>query len=274
VLALAVALGAGCGSSSPASTSVKRDAADGPRDAATGDGPDGQPEAARPDATCVPDALTKKPNGQACTCASDCSSNFCVDGLCCNTACAESCKLCGAAGSMGTCTFISAGSKPRDPTTCQVTDVTTCGWDGTCDGAGACRRYPAGTQCGKGMCDAEAVVGARSCDGMGRCRPGPTVICVPFSCDATTGACFDACAQASQCSNGQQCVSASCGLKMKGATCKANADCASGFCADKVCCNVACQGGCDPQREERAVGQPRQGIVSRLVCVTSSGRSR
>jgi hypothetical protein len=94
------------------------------------------------------------------------------------------------------------------------------------------------------MCDGEAVVGARSCDGLGRCRPGPTVICAPFSCDPTTGACYDTCTQSSQCAGGQQCVSSSCGKKMKGATCKVGSDCASGFCADGVCCNVACSGGC------------------------------
>ncbi|HVU52112.1 MAG TPA: hypothetical protein VHL80_15545 [Polyangia bacterium] len=239
-------VGAGCGSNSPAKHPA-RDAADGPHDGGatvstdTRDAPADTPAA---DAGCKSDALTKRANGQACTCAADCTSNFCVDGLCCNDPCTNACKTCGASGSMGVCTFVTAGSKPRDATTCPTADTSTCGFDGTCDGAGACRKYTAGTLCGKGMCDGEAVVGARSCDGLGRCRPGPTVICAPYSCDTTTGACFDACSQTSQCASGQQCVSASCGKKMKGATCKVGTDCASGFCADGVCCNVACAGGC------------------------------
>jgi hypothetical protein len=243
VLTLLLALG--CGTNSPAPPRVNHDAADGPGDGAAGAGAVLDAKNDTPgDVACGTDSLTKKSNGQSCKCASDCASNFCVDGLCCNAACTESCKTCAQPGSMGTCTFLAAGEAPRDLSTCQAADAMTCGWDGTCDGAGACRRYPAGTQCGKGMCDGEAVVGARSCDGLGRCRPGPSVICVPFSCDPTTGACFDACTQTNQCSSGQQCVNASCGLKMKGATCKANGDCASGFCADKICCNVACTGAC------------------------------
>src|SRR5450432_4314600 len=196
---IALALG-GCGSSAPASRPQNHDASDGPHDGAagtTGDTPDGAAGAPSTDGSCKSDALTKKPTGQACTCAADCTSNFCVDGLCCNAACTESCKTC--SESMGTCTFISAGKPPRGTSGCTTADPTTCGFDGTCDGAGACRKYTAGTLCGKGMCDAEAVVGARSCDGLGRCRPGPTVICAPFSCDTTTGACFDTCTQTSQC---------------------------------------------------------------------------
>jgi hypothetical protein len=236
----------GCGSNAPAGTRPKTDAAAGaPGDgggAGTTGAVDAPHEGPPADASCAGDALTKKPNGQACKCGGDCASNFCVDGICCNAACTESCKTC--SETMGTCTFISAGKAPRDPTSCPAADPTTCGWNGLCDGAGACQRYTAGTSCGKGMCDSEAVVGARSCDGMGRCRPGPTVICAPYSCDPTTGACFDACTQTSQCASGQQCMNASCGKKMKGATCKVGTDCASGFCADGVCCNVACAGGC------------------------------
>ena len=45
----------------------------------------------------------------------------------------------------------------------------------------------------------------------------------PISCDATKGACFGACTLSSQCVAGQQCVNASCGKKMKGASCAKNA---------------------------------------------------
>ncbi|HSZ82547.1 MAG TPA: hypothetical protein VLA14_09700 [Polyangia bacterium] len=244
-LIAALALAAiGCGGHGGAPTHPNQDAAttfDAPDAAA--DGLDARVDRTGPEVTCG-DAATKKATGQACGCASECSSNFCVDGVCCGTACAESCKTCAAPGSPGTCTFAIAGGKPRDATACASADPSTCGFDGTCDGAGACRRFVAGTICKNGTCSGDAVVGAFACDGAGRCKPGPTTICAPYSCDATKGACFGACALSSQCVAGQQCVNASCGKKMKGASCAKNADCASAFCADGVCCNVACQGGC------------------------------
>ena len=45
-----------------------------------------------------------QPLGGACTSASGCASGFCVDGVCCNTACAGACMTCDATGSAGTCT--------------------------------------------------------------------------------------------------------------------------------------------------------------------------
>jgi hypothetical protein len=241
LLATAIAV-AGCGGGGPHGHDAgpASDAGDGA--GGTGGGKDARDTAAA-DGSCA-DVLTKKANGQACTCSGECTSTFCVDGVCCNAACTESCKACTATGSSGICTFISAGTSPRDAKTCPKADVSTCGWDGTCDGAGACRRYSGGTLCGAGTCDGDAVVGARSCNGAGLCRPGPAVICAPYSCNPATGACFESCAQSNQCVASQQCVAASCGKKMKGATCNVNADCASGFCADHLCCNVACQGGC------------------------------
>jgi hypothetical protein len=206
---------------------------------------DAETEALEPDAGCPgEDAGAKKAPGAACGCAADCASNFCVDGVCCGTACGEACKTCAAPGSVGTCTFLVAGAMPRAATACVAASASTCGLDGTCDGAGGCRRQVAGTICKAGQCDGAAVVGALACDGLGHCKAGPTTICAPYSCDPAHGACFEACAQSSQCATGQQCVNASCGEKMKGANCAKNADCASGFCADGVCCNVACGGGC------------------------------
>jgi hypothetical protein len=238
---------AGCGGSNPGATHGDADAAtifdgrfDGgeARDVRT-DTPVG------PDSACgVADGGAKKAPAAACSCDGDCLSGHCVDGVCCNTACKEGCKTCTAVGSVGTCTNLVAGTKPRDQSVCATSAASTCGFDGTCDGAGACRRHVAGTICKAGTCDGDAVVGAFACDGAGRCRPGPTTICAPYSCDANKGACFEGCSQSSQCVAGQQCVAGSCGKKMKGASCSTNSECASGACADKVCCNVACQGGC------------------------------
>ncbi|MFT3774784.1 MAG: kelch repeat-containing protein [Minicystis sp.] len=56
------------------------------------------------------------PNGAACSASNQCSSGFCVDGVCCNTACgggANDCQACSvAAGASqdGTCTALTTGS--------------------------------------------------------------------------------------------------------------------------------------------------------------------
>src|SRR5450755_4427467 len=72
-------LGAGCGSKPPAPPRADG----GPQDGAAGaGGRDAKLEAPTADASCVGDVLTKKSNGQACKCPGDCSSNFCVDGVC------------------------------------------------------------------------------------------------------------------------------------------------------------------------------------------------
>lgn len=88
--------------------------------------------------------------------------------------------------------------------------------------------------CGSGICD-RGVCCAASC-------AGPCKQCV-----ATTGACQavknaddpDTCAGASTCDGAGACK------KKDGQACAAGGECASGFCTDGVCCNVACDGVCE-----------------------------
>ncbi len=87
----------------------------------------------------------------------------------------------------GTCVGIEPGGKPRTASACVAAAAASCGLDGTCDGAGGCRKHAAGTMCKPGTCEGDAVVGMHSCDGMGRCKPGATVICVPSSCNPSDG---------------------------------------------------------------------------------------
>lgn len=72
----------------------------------------------------------KLTNGNACTVAGECQSNFCVDGICCNNICNTTCRACDNAGSVGTCSFNPAGTDPDNE----------CG-GGTpnCNGAGMCQ---------------------------------------------------------------------------------------------------------------------------------------
>ena len=188
-------------------------------------------------------------NGEACSCAGDCASGFCVDGVCCETACTGLCQSCGLPTSLGMCTATPAGVKPRLASQCGTEDKATCGLDGTCDGAGACRKYEEGTMCKTGSCDSDAVVGAYICDGAGKCKLGATTVCAPFSCNSGSSACFDKCSSDAECVAGRKCVDGSCGKKMNGAVCAVGDECASTFCADVVngkgvCCNAACDGAC------------------------------
>src|SRR4051812_9849603 len=53
-------------------------------------------------ASCQNATPGNKALGAACTCASDCGSGFCVDGVCCNTTCEGLCRACNIAGTVGT----------------------------------------------------------------------------------------------------------------------------------------------------------------------------
>src|SRR5690349_10017607 len=83
-------------------------------------------------------------NGKPCTAGSRCASGLCVDGICCKSACGT-CQACNLPGTEGSCSPIPAGHDSMNA--CAIQPAISCGMDGTCDGRGACRRYPAGTAC-------------------------------------------------------------------------------------------------------------------------------
>ncbi|MBI2388402.1 MAG: hypothetical protein HYV09_02185, partial [Deltaproteobacteria bacterium] len=63
--------------------------------------------------TCSSTANCLKQNGQTCSAATDCASGNCVDGVCCNTACAGGCDVCNATA--GTCTIVAQGGAGASP---------------------------------------------------------------------------------------------------------------------------------------------------------------
>ena len=63
--------------------------------------------------------------GLGCSSGSQCPSGFCVNGICCDTACNGGCGACNLAGSLGTCTALSNGTSCRSSA-------------GPCDVAEAC----------------------------------------------------------------------------------------------------------------------------------------
>ena len=119
-------------------------------------------------------------DGQTCGVDKDCSSDQCVDGYCCDTACNKLCQTCKLAGKEGTCSPHPPKSDPEQD--CIGKDLK-CG--GLCDGSGACVFPTAGTLCGAAACMA--------CDGTGRCDEAPLddTRCGVIDCDKLDTACED-----------------------------------------------------------------------------------
>ena len=88
--------------------------------------------------TCGP-----KPPGFPCGGAAECASGFCVDGVCCETACSGTCHSCALPGSPGRCLTVAADNvDPRGE--CKDNGAAACGTNGKCDGTGSCEKYAVG----------------------------------------------------------------------------------------------------------------------------------
>jgi len=102
----------------------------------------------------------KKGLGIDCNAGSQCASGLCTDGVCCNSTCGQLCSSCNLAGHEGTCTTVPSGQDPKNQ--CTADPAGSCGHDGTCDGAGACRFQGPGTICGPAQCSGNTLTLARS----------------------------------------------------------------------------------------------------------------
>jgi Cellulose binding domain len=190
---------------------------------------------------CTGGVCTKKPLGQTCAAGTECASGLCQQSVCCSSACAGTCRSCALTGSLGTCTNVPVGQDPLN----QCTDnlAATCGTDGSCNGSGACRIYPVGTQCAPSTCSGSTFTPARTCDGISACRTVTTSLCVPFACN-TDGTCRTTCTGNTDCAAPNVCTGGVCGKLANGTACATNTDCNSGVCAQNICCATACTGTC------------------------------
>src|SRR5436190_29932 len=93
-------------------------------------------------------------------------------------------SACGGGSSGNKRTPVADGDDPGNE--CTDDGATTCKRDGFCDGHGACRKYPAGTECKPGSCTGTTESSAQTCDGNGVCQTGTSMAC-PTNCVA--GAC-------------------------------------------------------------------------------------
>ena len=201
-----------------------------------------------------------KPKGEYCLTAEECATANCVDGRCCDKACAGSCEACDLADAEGTCTAIANNEDPEeecaDPEGCQ----------GICDGnggsgGGACliRHCTDGTACNNSdaaICDsgfcADGVCCDLACNGVCEACNIENAIghCVGFADDSDPG---DECNDPQGCEavcdgNGGTgvgaCVVRHC-VNGTGCTEDIPEACESGNCVDERCCNLTCDGPCE-----------------------------
>ncbi|HEY0709825.1 MAG TPA: hypothetical protein VGG33_23630, partial [Polyangia bacterium] len=202
-------------------------------------------------AVCSNGSCGPKAIGQACKGNDECASKFCVDGLCCDSACTGLCSSCALPNAPGRCTQGPAGvPDPRaaagitDPMrACLDQGVASCGTNGRCDGKGACQRYEEGTICRGESCDPAANRSSIGTCAGGTCRI-TTRGCAPNICNGNR--CGIRCDNDGQCAPPNVCQNTSCGKRPNGAACSEMnpAECASGVCAQGVCCATTCSGSC------------------------------
>ncbi|MCC6648804.1 MAG: hypothetical protein IT374_24965 [Polyangiaceae bacterium] len=164
--------------------------------------------------------VLKAAPGAKCQLATDCASGFCVDGVCCNTACDGACRSCvgenTVGGVDGTCDDVVTGKDPRSA--CPTKDGDLCGLPGTCGPGGECAKFAAdGAKCGVNACDNATAVSAR-CDGAGTCQK-LTTPCGAYACDTAASACKTKCSLPGDCAAGASCNSGSQQCAFVGATC-------------------------------------------------------
>ena len=161
--------------------------------------------------------------GQLCGAGADCLSGLCADGVCCDAACGGTCKAC---GGDGLCAPVTSGVDPG-----------TCDGSFACDEDGACR-LGLGGSCG----EAEDCLSGACADG----------ICCDEPCLGTCEACAagGACAAVvdgpdpGTCQGDEVCTAEGC-LAVDGEGCDEGSECASGECANEVCCGTPCDGVCE-----------------------------
>ena len=182
-------------------------------------------------------ACTQLDQGLACTAGAECESGFCADGVCCDAVCGEPCKACvkvktGFANGM--CAAVIAGADPDDD----------CAGTGICNGGGACVA-PLGESCAAGA----ACLSGSCVDGV-CCDSACTDLCHACSAEKTNapdGTCapVQSGTADAECKADKACDGAGACKRVLGEQCTGGADCVSGFCADGVCCDTACDGTCE-----------------------------
>jgi MYXO-CTERM domain-containing protein len=209
--------------------------------------------------------------GQACTKNWECESGFCVDGVCCSSACSGACQGCSAAtkgsGENGTCGFRALGQSPKGGY-CEVPAMNSCGAS-TCNGFGVCGRKE-DTVCGAKYCSGSELC-ATTCGKDAQCETHDCSQCANgFTCDSAQRTCFTACTTHDQCQEKHFCRQGTCAKKYEdGKPCTEKAQCQTGHCyvsknPDQkmgLCCATGCETPCwTCFASEQQGPEPKDGI--------------
>lgn len=211
--------------------------------------------------TCQP----KKSSGTACTYPTECTTGFCVDGVCCDKACNGTCEACTNAltgQSTGSCKPIPAGTDTQNE--CQDSGTANCGQNGLCNGAAACQLYASGTVCQAASCASPTSRNVPdTCNGTGTCSDAGVQNCAAgYAC--LSGVCQTSCTDDTACASAYHCdtVAKQCVAdKTQGQACPRDSACSGNSnCVDGVCCDSACSGTC------RSCLKNRTGLAADGVC--------
>lgn len=184
--------------------------------------------------------------GVACSGDGDCSLGHCIDGVCCESDC-KGCNACATdftGKADGVCAPVVDGQDPHDACA-DETATNECGNDGSCNGAGVCRKVSSSHVCKAASCSSGKFTGQSTCDGSGTCQTPAPEDCGAYPC-ATTG-CAKTCSTQQDCSASSYCklsgATGTCTAKQPNGTTATQAfECTSGVVADGVCCDQACTG--------------------------------
>jgi hypothetical protein len=161
--------------------------------------------------------------GQACQLDADCVSGHCVDEVCCNTACEDTCMACNLPGSLGSCELEPADT-PCGAASCVEGQATPAP---RCDDSGACVTS-APQSCGAYACEDEQAC-ATHCADDGDCRGGN--VCAAGSCAPPS--CNDGVRTLPE--TDVDCGGGDCPLCGASQECEAGSDCESGTCDGGTC---------------------------------------
>ncbi len=202
-------------------------------------------DSCNPNQICDAAGACKAKQGAGCMAKEECITNYCVDGVCCESGCSGQCEACGETAAKGTCVAVSGAPRSvpfrsacAGPTTGQAAVCR-----GTCDGATrAVCSYTTGNDCGNGVCMNGVASPPPKCDGAGMCKPGMSGSCMSNLCLPDGMSCAGACGPANPCPSDQYCdITGACKPKIAdGMGCSADGQCGHGHCVANVCCATAC----------------------------------
>src|SRR5262245_45291492 len=116
-------------------------------------------------------------------------------------------------------------------------EASACAADEVCYNGACSRLCVKGDDCDPGVACVYGVCG--SCLASDQCAGS-------FLCDTATGTCGTYCTGDGDCADTGSCQNGACVRGHdSGALCNADSECASGHCADDVCCQAACDGTCE-----------------------------